>query len=349
MRAVKAQSGAAPCERPQLLLGLVGFTTDEEMRIRDAIARASPRQLVWRISTFGDADAWLVNGSRTQLLEDGDLGVASPAAGRDTVRFHLADIDRPIAFSEPVTSPDFEPTVTFSLHSIFTIQQVLARLSFWLRARAGQLWIAAQLVERESQLTPGGVYHVACAERLLAVVDRRGDVGVLPLASLLDFEEAAWHSRPISARYIPECFERISMSMLMWQYALRSQRDLLPQRYRHDVIHYRRPPKLEQRVVSDGHLRLLRELSGAPGRFDDLRERTGAAEAQLARDLAALYLVGAITTNPRRARVADAPLPTAEATASSLPHHSDWPSRPVLVPAVLKDTVPAQLARAAHA
>jgi hypothetical protein len=335
MRAVDAQSTAT--ERPVLLLGLLGFSAPDEDRIRGAIAHSSNRQMAWRVSAFATADAWLVNGTRTSVCDGGDLSVAPVIAGAVPVRFSLADIDRPIAFSQPLASTEFEPTVQFSVESEFTVHEVLARFSFWLRTRASQLCLAEQILEHEAEVVPGGTYHVSAAGRLLAVVDRRGDVGVLRTASPFDFENAVWHARPSAAGYIPDSFERTSLSMLMWQYAQRSQRDLLPQRYRESVIHYRRPPKLEQSVISDTQLRLLRELSNRPLRFEDLQERTGAHAVPLARDLAALYLVGSITTNPQRARKASV--------------HSDWPSRPARAaslgsrPLVLKDTAPAPIRR----
>jgi hypothetical protein len=337
-------------ERPVLLLGLLGFAAEDECRIGDAIAHCSSRQVSWRISGFAGADAWLVNGSRTRVLDGDELSVA-PATAAAPVRFSLSDIDRPIAFSQPPASTEFEPTVSFSLESEFTIHEVLARFSFWLRTRASQLCLAAQLLEREAVLVPGGVYHVCAAGRLLAVVDRRGDIGILRTASPFDFDDAAWRSRPTAAGYIPETFERASLSMLIWQYALRSQRDLLPERYRSSLIHYRRPPKLEQRVVSDGQLRLLRELSAGPCRFADLMERTAAPAAKLAHDLAALYLVGSITTNPQRASQLRSLLPAVDRDPSQSPIHSDWPSRPAHTrstdahPLALKDTAPAPIRR----
>src|SRR5207237_4813641 len=125
-------------------------------RIRDAVAHGVPQQVSWRVSAFAAADAWLVNGARTQVLESGDLNIAPVIAHAAPVRFSLADVDRPIAFSEPVAGTDFEPTVRFSLDSEFTIHEVLARFSFWLRTRASQLCLAAQVLEREAELAPDG-------------------------------------------------------------------------------------------------------------------------------------------------------------------------------------------------
>jgi hypothetical protein len=76
---------------------------------------------------------------------------------------------------------------------------------------------------------------------------------------------------------------------------------VLPKRYRTGELYFRRPPRLPQRLLSDAHLLLMRELSTSSGNFADLQQRTGMAAANLAKTLAALYLVGSITSNPKRA------------------------------------------------
>jgi hypothetical protein len=54
--------------------------------------------------------------------------------------------------------------------------------------------------------------------------------------------------------------------------------------------------------MRDAHLLLMRELATQPGMtFEELQHATGLADAALARFLSALYVVGSITANPRRA------------------------------------------------
>jgi hypothetical protein len=86
----------------------------------------------------------------------------------------------------------------------------------------------------------------------------------------------------------------------MWQYALRTERDLLPPHYRHQPLYFRRPPRLPPRQLKDAHLLLLRELAAQPMDFEQLQQATGLGSSALARHLSALYVVGAITANPRR-------------------------------------------------
>ncbi len=59
--------------------------------------------------------------------------------------------------------------------------------------------------------------------------------------------------------------------------------------------------RLAPRLLTDSHLLLMRELACAPADFDSLQQRTGLGAPALARDLAALYFVGAITSSRKRA------------------------------------------------
>lgn len=294
---------ASRAECTVLRLGLVGFAAEQNERVKAVMNLGGLTAICWEVGGFADADAWAVEGSRTQLLPDGSIRVASGIPQGRSVRFSLLDIDRPIAFSDPVAPSLLEPACRFDLNDPESVRQVLARFEYWLRPLTCQLCLAAQLIEHESELR-SAVYHVCRKGQLLAVVDLGGGAGVLPTAAPDDFASAEWISRPSSARYIPETFKRVTLSELMWPYALRTTRDLLPERYRAGLIYYRRAPRLPHRMLKDSHLLLMRELSCAAASFEDLQQLTGMSSPRLAHDLAALYLVGSITSNPRRARPA---------------------------------------------
>jgi hypothetical protein len=132
----------------------------------------------------------------------------------------------------------------------------------------------------------------------------------------VEFENAMWERLPSSAGAIPEHFVRSSLSRLMWQFAVRTSCDILPRRYRTGFLYFRRPPRLPPRLITDSHLLLLRELACAPGDFEALQQRTGLGSPALARDLAALYFVGAITGNARRAAF----VPVPDSNSHSLQH-----------------------------
>jgi hypothetical protein len=150
---------------------------------------------------------------------------------------------------------------------------------------------------------------------------------------------------------IPANFSRVSVSQLMWSYAQRTRRDLLPPHYRTRPLFFRRPPRVPQRQMKDAHLLLMRELLAQPGlNFEGLQANTGLGEAALARCLSALYVVGAITSNPRRANAAaslagrDSVPPAASLFESVSAPDSQLPPQPPARPP-LDFTAPAPLRR----
>jgi len=287
-------------ELPVLRLGLAGFSAEQQDRLAEWLPHAVSGVLSWQPSKFADADAWWVHGGRVQQLGDGMLRIASGVPAGRSVHIDTSEIDRPMAFSLPLAPRDFEPVYRFEAESPASMNKVLARFEAWLRPLAAQFCLASHIIENETALG-SGVYHVSTGGTLLAVVDLQGDVGVLPTAGPMDFENAIWSHRPHAAASIPEGFVKASLSQLMWQYAVRTSRDVLPKRYRTGKLYFRRPPRLAQRLLRDSHLLVMRELVAEPATFAELAVRSQLGERQLAQDLAALYLVGAITSNPKRA------------------------------------------------
>jgi hypothetical protein len=287
-------------ELPILRLGMAGFSLDQQERLRQVVGHENRTRLVWETARINEADVFLVNGARTQVLADGTLRIASGVPAGRSVQFAMAELDRPVAFGQPLAPRNFQPDLQFDPASLDSVTAVLARFEALLAPLIAQFCLASQILEQESALGSGNYHVTGEAGRLLAVVNLRGQVAVLSSASPEEFDGAMWTPQPSSAP-IPDHFTRTSLSHLMWQYALRTTRDVLPQRYHSDLLYFRRPPRLPQRALSDAHLLLLRELAYAPATFTELQQRTGLVGADLVRTLSALYLVGAITSNPKRA------------------------------------------------
>ena len=293
-----------PLELPVLRLGLVGFAPAQHALLQSALANVDSG-MSWQIAKLSHADAWCANGSCTEVLPDGSLQIGSTAGGARPVRLNLDESDRPIAFSLPLASKQLRDVTTFHLTSPASIRAILDRFDGWLRPMAVQLCLASYIAEHNLDLNTG-VFHVIAKGRLQAVVSRNG-VGVLPIADPGEVIDASWAHRPPFADEIPRHFLRIGFAQLMWQYAMRTDRDVLPARFRTGLIYWRAPPQLPNRLLGDTHLIMARELSQAPSTFRELGERTQLPDAQLARCLGALYVVGAITTDRRRASSAAQP------------------------------------------
>lgn len=286
-------------ELPLLRIGLAGFSLEQQEQLRLLLAQDTATRQTWDFARPEDADALCINGARTQLLPDGMLRVAAGVPGGRSTLIDPKELQRPVAFARPLPHP-FPPYLSFDIEP-HSVALVLRELEVMLRPLISQFCLASQILEQEQALG-SGVYHVTRSDgTLIAVVDLRGDVGVLTSASALDFDDALWTAVPRQQSQMPPQFFRCSLSRLMWEYAMRTNRDVLPARYRTDMLFFRRPPRLPHRLLADAHLLILRELSNEPGNFKDLQQRTELTSEVLAQDLAALYLVGAITSNPKRA------------------------------------------------
>jgi hypothetical protein len=332
--------------RPTLILGLIGFTREAAAQVASVLATRQAHAVEWRIGELADADAWWASGARVQLLGDGSLRIGPGEPGARSVRLSLAEVQRPVAFSEPVTCRDFEPAYTFRTDDAASMAAMLSTMeSQWLALTAARLWIAARLVEAEGALTQR-IYHVVGGGRLLAVIDRTGAIGLMPGAKVEQLDRGQWLARPSSAAFIPPNFQLTTISEVLWSFALRAQDDLLPEHYRTAPLYFRRPPKLDQRLLGDEHLLVMRELFRTPARFAELQQRTALGGERLARALAALYLTGAITANPHRVRRDAGPVasPGPQSRHESMwspTGHSSHPDPSSQVP--LDFTVPARL------
>ena len=288
-------------EVPVLRLGLAGFAAAEQSLLNLVLAsRVSHGRISWQLAALGEADAWCVNGSRVQRLPEGVLRILPGLPSGRPIRIHPDEIDWPIAFSTPLGSAGFAPAFTYQADSPESIESVLEQLEGWLRPLMVQFYLASQIVEQHLDLR-SGVFHVSVHGKLYAIVSLRSGIGVWPIANPADLRHAVWSRLPDSADAIPNSFVRSDYSQLMWQYATRTTRDCLPPHYRTRPLYLRRPPRVPLRLLNDPSLLLVRELEFMPGTFAELAQRTGMVGAQLARHLGALYMVGAITADPKRA------------------------------------------------
>lgn len=318
-------------ELPLFRLGLAGFTPEQQQAVVALLAEAGGATL-WEMGEADGADGLWLNGARTQALGGDRIRVAAGQPGGRSVQLQLPDIGRPLGFARPLP-PGFEALCSFDLSSRSSMKAALRQFEAWLAPLGAQFCLAACIVEHQTALG-AGKFELCLDSQVLAVVDMQGDAAVRATLGPADFEGTWWRRSESFA--VPEHFARTSLAQLMWQYAERTQRDVLPERYRTGLLYFRRAPRLAQRLLKDSHLLIMRELMLAPATFQDLQQRCGFPEARLARELASLYFVGSITSNPKRAARA-APRSSA---LDSTPGHSQLDS-------VLPSELPPQCRRRA--
>ncbi len=277
-----------------------GFAPQQRTLLESSLVRPAglPR---WRVCPFGDADAWWVNGAKVRVLPDGNLKVAAGLPTERALHLNLSEVDRPVAFSVPLEGDDFEPRCTFDPVSEPSIHGVLLQFESWLWQIRAEFVLGAQIVQR-GQALRRGIFHVSRSGRLLAVMDfPQGKAAILPRVHPVDLWGAQWDRRPIGAHDLPESFVRTTPARLAWAYVRRTDRDLLPERYRTNTVYYRHVPQVPLRWLRDSQLMLLRELSAEPGTVEALRQRTALEQVEVEHDLTCLYFAGAITTTRSKA------------------------------------------------
>jgi hypothetical protein len=288
-------------EIPVLRLGTAGYSEAQQGAVAEAAKAASGPRAQWEVGAFADADAWWLEGRRTLLLPNQCLRVQPAVPTGRSVQIALADVDRPVGFTLPLTAPGFKPAVAFALEDRHACVHVLHQFTAWMQVPLAQFALGSSIADNQPTLG-AGTWEVIHEGDLLAVVDLKLGAAVDPAATPSDFEQAIWCLRDLGAVMVPSTFRRVSVSQLMWLYAQRTRRDLLPPHYRLKPLFFRRPPRLAQRQLKDAHLLVMRELVAQPGlTFHGLQQVTGLGEDALARYLSALYVVGSVTSNPRRA------------------------------------------------
>ena len=300
-------------ELPILRLALLGFSPAQQAIVETALVVMRTR-LRWRLARLTDADAVCVNGSSVTPLADGSLQIRASVPGTAPLRIDPTHSERPMAFSLPLAQ-GVQAGSTFDLASPATTRAMLEKFEGWLRPVSVQFCLASRIVQSRMDLS-GTVYHVTVDGRLVAVVSRRSGVGVLPIADPFHLDNALWAKRPGPADEIPGHFVQVGLSQVLWQYAMRTQRNLLPTYFRSGPLYWCRSPQLPQRLFRDSHLLIVRELAQGPVAFADLGRRTGLPETVLSRDLAGLRIVGAVTHDRKQAMRLQVP-PATRASASS--------------------------------
>lgn len=293
-------------EQPVLGLGLLGFSEPVGLRLQAWAAQAPAGWPVWRVCDPHLADAWMIAGDSVEVRGRDEVVILHPQGSGDRLTLNRAEVDRPLAFAAPLPE-GFASAEFFEADSEASVRQRLQRFEAWLRPLRTQFALGAQLMERLGQYRSGGVVHVSLSGRLLAVIDiQRWQAGLSIPARPVDLSMADWAHGATLSKDIPPSFIRLPLHRVMWNYAVRTQRDVLPERYRDSRIYLRRVPRLPAHWFDTMHLALMRELMTGPATFSQLLGRTQWSDAELTAHLGALYHGGGLTTDPDSARRAEA-------------------------------------------
>lgn len=250
---------------------------------------------VWRVVDPQHADVWCVNAD---VIEDrGVSGINIRHHGADGT-LSVLDIRRAPGLLA-VSSEQFTALTGAVPFEAGRQASVIAAFRT-LESRLGMLRcdyaLGCSLAWHQEEVAAGGVYQLLYHSRLMAVIDLKRRMAAFPLtATPADLLRSEWTRRPAGAGVAPDSFVRRTTGDLVWTYAVRTQLDILPTRYRRKPIHFIRMPRVAIEQLDPAHIRLIAALRSGPMLLDDLTKRLGAEQEQVSRWLAALHAAGAVS------------------------------------------------------
>ncbi|WP_394792292.1 hypothetical protein [Rhodoferax sp.] len=282
-------------DRPIFWLGIAGLTPQQRAELV-AFLPSQPTSLpAWRVAKFDEADAWCVSGMAAHWLDDGTLVVPDSRRAESVLKLPLASVDRPLAFTTPLASPEIEPLTTFDPGSERAIYMLLKKFETWLQPLRAQYFLGA-LLHQEMAGLQHATYALVHQSVLLAVVDiPKRRIDYLADASPVQLEQASWEKRGPSEDELAPRFRRANLMHVMWQFAQHSAGDLLPAGYAKEPIRLRYQPQVPDAWLKESQRTVLRTLERGPTSVPQFH-KAGLNPGQLVRDLASLYFDGAIST-----------------------------------------------------
>jgi hypothetical protein len=300
---------------PQLYLGLIGFEADEHARAcrwladnanqarQQAESADALSHPVWMPVDFQEADALLICGAgvehgwRTQM----QFKPALRKAAGTPLGLMLDDLKTPYAIS------DAEHLKSVGVHlgsqPLFDVRQeisLLKSIQYFenvLRPLRSLYATAVELTARQNELDAAHTFHLEHNGTLHAIVDvPQLRVMLSPSARPVDIAEAAWLRRPRSANFAPAQFLECNFEEIAWVFAQHNPTTALPSRYQTKPIHLKRSPRLRGSLLVPRHAALLERMSQGACTLAQLQLAMPGHASMIERDLYALYLTRAIST-----------------------------------------------------
>lgn len=254
----------------------------------------------WRAVLPAEADVWCINPAALGNGKSG-LYVRHQYADGSLDRLDLSSAPELLAigsesFEGLAGVVRFDPTREASVIAAFrTLESRLAVLRC-------DYSLGCSLVWHQEEVAAGGVYQLLFHSRLVAVMDLGRRIAAFPLtAQPADLLRAEWVRRPAGAGRAPDFFITRTPTDLMWLYSSRTMLDILPTRYRRRPVHFRQMPRIAMEKLSPAHIRLVATLRAGPQTLSELAVLMRTSEKQVARWIAALHAVNAVSTEPAAA------------------------------------------------
>lgn len=314
-------------QHPRLNLGIIGFTPQQQalIAVQLGLNSAQPvsqdahsqfdetRHPVWQITHFSEANALLLNAQAMASGNKYEVRFHTDTAHSDIVGLRPSELALPCAVVGQLDPAVLAQMPAGTPHTVLSDPRSMTRTLQYFEASLRPLRtlyaLALQLSERQGELDNKHTFHLEHQSVLQAIVDvPRQRVMVREGLRPFDVDDAAWLNRPAGANNQPAGFMLWMVEELMWILAMHGSALPLPERYFVRPVHLRRMPRVRSSLLVPRHAALLKLLSQQAWLWLDLAAALGAQtevqKKQLQRDMYALYICRAITTNARSSPLA---------------------------------------------
>jgi hypothetical protein len=311
---------------PEFNLALIGFTAEQRILMQaQLLANKSETKAeraddcpAWRISDYSEANALLFNANLIASVQSQTVHFQQSLLPDAIMGLQLSGLTIPYAFCGDIPAvleallPASTPRV--KLHDKQNLVRMLQHFEAALMPLRTVYALAYQIHDRKHELDVRRAYHLDINAALCGIVDMAGlRVIMRDGLSLQDIEAATWASRPASANHQPEGFNVRTLEECMWILAMYGQEPALPARFFTNPVYLRRLPRVPSHLLYPRHAYLMELLRAQEWKFIALAAAlnydSDAQKSLLKRDLFALYVCRAITTDASRAMARSAAAP----------------------------------------
>jgi hypothetical protein len=300
-------------EHPKLNLAAVGFSATQRMTVATMLLAQQSQSRhaklpfgypIWQLTDYRDANAMVLNLEHSEQGPDNISRFFSDPTHPNPIGVVVSDLTVPFAIAHKTAHPSAKPTQAMHFVDIDDYASVLVALRHFeaeLSPLRTVFAFAHRIMDRRADLDTRKVYRLLRRTGMVAWIDLpRQTVWLRDGITPADIYNCMWQTQAATDNELSDGFSAWTMEEASWVFAQYSQENKLPKRYEEHPIFFRRRLRVRASLVQPHQLHILEQLSRKPLRYTDLMHMPTIDGRRLQRDLYALYMCRAITTDPRK-------------------------------------------------
>jgi hypothetical protein len=274
-------------------VAFIGFDDAAQLQLSQWIEPLFGGRRGWSEASVEEADALCIHADAVASVDGPTLTLRSRFGGPATVRTDR--LLRPVGVGGELRE-DVSACATFDANSQYSVINLFRMFEARLAPLRQEYAMGETLALRQDLLGTGNVYHLMHEGRLIAIADTIQRVfGARQPIHANVLHAADWRRRPEGAAAFPPEFIARSFADLLWTYASRSSRQVLPIDLRTGRIGLSKLPQVPMDRLNAIHVKIMSSIQRDRMTLDELVERIGGSREAIGRAVGALYWAGALS------------------------------------------------------